>query len=800
MSTPSSVAKRVPQPNFQNDKLDHVSRKWWLPEPPELKLSDPGYLCHVCRHIDFRYLVFKSEFAQVLEEIPLDKLSLVLQRQQCAFCRLVKQTVEHFYGAEDVALFSEDDTLIASMIATFRSPGTFNTEPWQFKIWVKPTPRGTDPNPSLLIHHVEDEKWVEAGEASRGVLLSTQAKILKAKVWMLRCAQGFGLCATQKQKDEEIVFPKGFRLVDVKDRCVVVADGSYKYFTLSYVWGGATCLRITKQDEHLFATKGSLTRHAAEIPQTILDAMDLTAKLEERYLWVDSLCILQNDLEAFRSQIAAMRTIYSQSALTIAAVHGTNANAGLPGVRTGRKVRSTIERIQGIGLAPRPRVFEDVVNESTWNTRAWTYQERLLSPRVLFLTEEQMFFKCEHYDDPRSEDTASWGTKRFKGPSPTSDGGNDILPREHSVNTVSYKQVVEAYTKRNFTYAEDVLDAFAGASGHFEQLFRGDLLYGLPQTELVFALLWRPHGPFSRRTASNTDTPIFPSWSWAGWSGQVEYNCNDTLARVKFVCENGEVVTCDELRQPRVKNRAIINEPWWDKVWTRNTESRTPWTYCYENAGDQKVWFAHPIALVERRSPIPNLIVSTDHQTKPLLRFWAETNDLPVSSDYTPPDNIAGPLWYFPLSSKDGSPDVGGYIWLPSHFLKDLGQKKLDLVRLARTRSSVEPKDNDWQKTLRLDTERANHAKPDGLSHLEDLKDEQAVSHARDFFPDRPVFDTTKYGIDQQRFDCQKPFCLYQLLLVEWLDTGVAERIGHGTVHIDFWAREKPVVKLVALA
>jgi hypothetical protein len=131
MLSPSrNIRKRIPQPQADLYKPGPVSRKWWLPNPPELEPFNPCYLCHVCCHIDFDYVIFKCGFVQVLVEMLLDRLSLVLQRQHCAFCRLVKQTLEHFFGAEAVSRFSQDDTLITSTITTFRYHFTSNSEPW----------------------------------------------------------------------------------------------------------------------------------------------------------------------------------------------------------------------------------------------------------------------------------------------------------------------------------------------------------------------------------------------------------------------------------------------------------------------------------------------------------------------------------------------------------------------------------------------------------------------------------------------------------------------------------------------
>jgi hypothetical protein len=77
--------------------------------------------------------------------------------------------------------------------------------------------------------------------------------------------------------------------------------------------------------------------HIDQLPQTIQDAMILMSQIQERYLWVDSLCIVQDDKDVKRSQIATMNQIYQGAYATIIAASGNDANAGLPGVRSGTR-------------------------------------------------------------------------------------------------------------------------------------------------------------------------------------------------------------------------------------------------------------------------------------------------------------------------------------------------------------------------------------------------------------------------------------------------------------------------------
>ncbi|KAK4120281.1 hypothetical protein N657DRAFT_580173, partial [Parathielavia appendiculata] len=136
----------------------------------------------------------------------------------------------------------------------------------------------------------------------------------------------------------------------------------------------------------------------SEIPQTIKDAMEVCCGIAHRYLWVDALCIVEDDDRDKGIQIRAMDVIYGCSNLIIAATCGDGAEASLPGVSPGsRNFTQRTEIIQGHRLANRPQDFNKFVSESKWNTRAWTFQERVLFNGKLFITPQMMFFRCSHH-------------------------------------------------------------------------------------------------------------------------------------------------------------------------------------------------------------------------------------------------------------------------------------------------------------------------------------------------------------------------------------------------------------------
>ncbi|KAK0639955.1 heterokaryon incompatibility, partial [Cercophora newfieldiana] len=166
------------------------------------------------------------------------------------------------------------------------------------------------------------------------------------------------------------------------------------YVALSYVWGSAAGLSSTRGNIDALKRPGSLWLAQRDLPAVITDAMALVAGMGERYLWVDRLCILQDDGDTKMAAINQMDVIYENALLTIVAAEGADASAGLPGV--GRRPRMQAQRCDVIG--PRLKMIVphelDALRSTKWASRAWTFQEYLASPRRLIFVNGQIAFRC----------------------------------------------------------------------------------------------------------------------------------------------------------------------------------------------------------------------------------------------------------------------------------------------------------------------------------------------------------------------------------------------------------------------
>ena len=170
---------------------------------------------------------------------------------------------------------------------------------------------------------------------------------------------------------------------------------------------------------------------------------------------------------------------------------------------------------------------EDGIRASTWNRRAWTFQERLLSKRCLIFTEGRVFFQCR--STTMSEDIvaepggAGWSLDLVQAPPQM------LLELNRRAFWV-YMNCVSLYSDRLLSKPKDILAAFNGVSNMIRMPMEASFIFGLPSSHFDLALLWEPIEALDRREPQKEDEKEayegneFPSWSWCGWMGaKMEY-------------------------------------------------------------------------------------------------------------------------------------------------------------------------------------------------------------------------------------------------------------------------------------
>ncbi|KAG0649026.1 hypothetical protein D0Z07_5064 [Hyphodiscus hymeniophilus] len=205
--------------------------------------------------------------------------------------------------------------------------------------------------------------------------LITKAEVEPALAtkWLSLCQEYHGdtCAALPSRRPDRQETP--LRLIDVQQLCIVEAAGPCEYFALSYVWGDTPQQPLLQNNVEVLQQWGALIDCWHRIPQTIRDAVQLTQRMNARYLWVDSLCLVQDDESDMRSGIMSMDSIYELATLTLVAANAADATAGLPGVRKqSRVVRQMVAHINEEVSFLVIHELEAVLKNTAYNGRGWT--------------------------------------------------------------------------------------------------------------------------------------------------------------------------------------------------------------------------------------------------------------------------------------------------------------------------------------------------------------------------------------------------------------------------------------------
>ncbi|KAJ5999369.1 hypothetical protein N7451_007179 [Penicillium sp. IBT 35674x] len=337
---------------------------------------------------------------------------------------------------------------------------------------------------------------------------------------------------------EPSVRPREFRLVDVHSLKIVQAPDKGSYVALSYVWGANYhWLRYTTDNRALLEEDSGILRAYSKLPKTIRDAIVLTRQMKQQYLWVDSLCVLQDDLDDKIKQIPLLHTIYKNANLVIVAAYGCDANAGLPGVEPHRFPLRTVRRREHVHdkvrlLSGCDRA-ENYIRTTVWWSRGWTYQEFEMSRMQLILAPAQAYLRCRcgsESDETIALDIFNQDDEDMGSiPEQLHKSEFQLLRYTEFPLWNDFAIRVREYSKRQLSAAEDILDAFSAIIQYLERKFDTRFFFGLPLSVFNQALRWthRDERPSRRECVISflkDDRVIkcpLPSWSWLGWIGEV---------------------------------------------------------------------------------------------------------------------------------------------------------------------------------------------------------------------------------------------------------------------------------------
>lgn len=345
-----------------------------------------------------------------------------------------------------------------------------------------------------------------------------------SSLWLSECLTSHAHCV----KQERASFPT--RVLDIRPsgstldlRLQVNKGHQGRYVTLSHCWGSQA--RLTLNKHNLGAFQQQLPFE--QLPPTFADAVRLTACLGQRYLWIDALCILQDDDEDWRREAATMCSVFENALFSISALSAQDSHSGL---LQDRQFSQTIVESAGshVGIRERLPSLEEALRQSKLETRAWCLQERLLSPRILHVAPEQLHWECRAClvsettpGDPRRNDSGE-AIRSF-----TVSNSETVVPEKKDSNHhARWLRLVSGYSSRDLTKSSDRLPAISGlAEKAKRELGLGTYVHGLWLDNLIAGLLWQRQ-PRRRTNTSERhveNTLPSPGWSWASSSAAVEY-------------------------------------------------------------------------------------------------------------------------------------------------------------------------------------------------------------------------------------------------------------------------------------
>ncbi|KAI1742961.1 HET-domain-containing protein [Xylaria scruposa] len=343
------------------------------------------------------------------------------------------------------------------------------------------------------------------------------------------------------------------------------------YAALSHVWGGEVSIRTTTETLNLFKDGIRLD----SLPQTFRDAVFMTRFLGCRYLWVDSLCIIQDSREDWAREATRMADVYGNAYVTVAAVASANSRGGLFSKHEASATKHTVRRVDGSGrdviVDVRPALEHTSYYESspyglTVGTeakllgRAWCFQEYILSPRVLLFTDWEILWVCQ----TRRECNCGEISRDTRDINPESDLKIrfDRVLRSGSIRELHrlWMDIANRYSLKDMTYATDKLPALAGIAYLFSVKNLGRYLNGLWESTLVQDLFWANSWLFVEEyhiMVRRLGDSSMPSWSWASVAGPIDMNADSGIEGLEVVKISSEPMKLGPLTDISAKSLTL---------------------------------------------------------------------------------------------------------------------------------------------------------------------------------------------------------------------------------------------------
>ncbi|KAL1854051.1 hypothetical protein Daus18300_011549 [Diaporthe australafricana] len=297
------------------------------------------------------------------------------------------------------------------------------------------------------------------------------------------------------------------------------------YVALSHCWGGSKPLSLLKSRLEEFKKQINV----ADLPNTFKDAITVTQELQLPYVWIDSLCIIQDDTTDWEQEAARMADVYSKAFVVVTGSSSPNPETPFLGPREDEWLTRPFNfpvapgvtvpvkaRKRAVLAAPLDQGLLEPPFTSAWGTlkrvgplynRGWCFQEAYLATRNLHFTPGSLIFECKTHR--RGEDQLP----PYPSTAPGTLGHLDAADQ--------WRMLVKSFTSRQLTFGGDKLPAIGGAAVTMPQAQGGQYLAGLWSDTLLLDLMWQVM-PWTVLAGQDRESLAYddkeggpPTWSWA---------------------------------------------------------------------------------------------------------------------------------------------------------------------------------------------------------------------------------------------------------------------------------------------
>ncbi|KAF9893544.1 hypothetical protein FE257_010856 [Aspergillus nanangensis] len=466
----------------------------------------------------------------------------------CTQCGKLLKTLEHEIGvgdSRDVAAFEDGVKNGCQACAMFLAGASSLTADWErafdgkLYIWVTGVPNLHLPLPlqpgantplTFAVYPAEDiAHLISQNEVGKSTGSASSLRL--ARKWIWECWTNHKACR-QVQASE---LYKPTRLLDVSGSSRTIRlrekdeipDGVV-YVTLSHCWGLHVPVKLTTGGIIQVRKEGI---HLDSLGKTFQDAVEIARQLMIQYIWIDCLCIIQDDKSDWARESVVMQLVYGNSFCNIAATSSSDSRGGCFRTREPAVIRPISVALNNYteGRVEQRHVYLTDINvwwsrfkQMPLNQRAWVVQERFLSPRVLHFDQDQLAWEC---NDLTACERFPNGTgdliKEVKMRSPLKDLFQRALAAGHRGLGIHdlWRPIVQNYSSTGLTHDSDKLIAIHGVAMKIKDIFDCRYAAGLFSHNMESQLIWRV---CDQNTTYRPKEPVAPSWSWAAVGGAVD--------------------------------------------------------------------------------------------------------------------------------------------------------------------------------------------------------------------------------------------------------------------------------------